>query len=161
MSQENSQNSNQGSLQTKIKDGIKDAMKAKDLVRLETMRGISTALTNDLVAKGKTPQDQISDEDAVAVITRLAKQRKDSIAQYTAGGRADLVAEESAQLAVLEEFLPALMSREEVLPIAIAKKDELGITDKSKAGQLTGMLMKDLKGKADGGLVKEVVESLF
>ncbi|MBP7832064.1 MAG: GatB/YqeY domain-containing protein [Candidatus Pacebacteria bacterium] len=144
-----------------IKEGIKEAMKAKDSVRLETLRGVATALTNELVAKGKTPQDMIGDEDAIAVITRLAKQRRDSISQFKAGGREDLVAEEEAQLSILEAFLPTLMSREEILPIAQAKKEELGITDKTKAGQLTGALMKDLKGQADGGVVKEVVESLF
>ena len=144
-----------------IKEGIKDAMKAKDTVRLETLRGVSSAMTNELVAKNKTPQDILSDEESLAVITRLAKQRKDSISQYRAGGREDLAADEEAQLAILEAFLPTLMSREEIMPIAIAKKEELGVTDKTKAGQLTGALMKDLKGKADGGLVKEVVESLF
>ncbi|MBP6926592.1 MAG: GatB/YqeY domain-containing protein [Candidatus Pacebacteria bacterium] len=144
-----------------IKEGIKDAMKAKDAVRLETLRGVSSAMTNELVAKNKTPQDILSDEESLAVITRLAKQRKDSISQYRAGGREDLAADEEAQLAILEAFLPTLMSREEIMPIAIAKKEELGVTDKTKAGQLTGALMKDLKGKADGGLVKEVVESLF
>ncbi len=144
-----------------IKEGIKDAMKAKDTVRLETLRGVSSAMTNELVAKNKTPQDILTDEESLGVITRLAKQRKDSISQYRAGGREDLAADEEAQLAILEAFLPTLMSREEIMPIAIAKKEELGVTDKTKAGQLTGALMKDLKGKADGGLVKEVVESLF
>lgn len=151
----------QDNIHTTIKEGIKDAMKAKDAVRLETLRGVSSAFTNELVAKGKTPQDMITDEDALAVITRLAKQRKDSISQYRAGGREDLATDEEAQLAILEAFLPTLMSREEIIPIAVAKKAELGIDDKSKAGQLTGMLMKDLKGKADGMLVKDIVESLF
>jgi uncharacterized protein YqeY len=148
-------------LHENIKEGIKEAMKAKDAVRLETLRGISSAFTNEVVAKGKTPQDMLGDEDAITVMTRLAKQRKDSISQYRAGGREDLAGEEEAQLSIIEAFLPKLMSREEIEPIARAKKDELGVTDKTKAGQLTGALMKDLKGKADGGLVKEVVESLF
>jgi uncharacterized protein YqeY len=74
-------------LHTDIKEGIKEAMKARDAVRLDTLRGISTAFTNELVAKGKTPQDMLTDEEALSVMTRLAKQRKDSIAQYRAGGR--------------------------------------------------------------------------
>ncbi len=147
-------------LQIDIKEGIKDAMKAHDSVRLETLRGISTALTNELVAKGKTPQDTLPDEDVLTVITRLAKQRKDSIAQFKAGGRDDLVKEEEAQLAVLETYLPKMMSRDEIEPIARAKMAELG-ADKSKMGQLVGALMKDLKGKADGRDVKIVVEQLF
>ena len=92
---------------------------------------------------------------------REAKRRKDSIAQYTEGGREDLAGDEKAELAVIEEFLPTMMSVDEIRPLAEAKKAELGADDKSKLGQLVGALMKDLKGKADGTVVKAVVESLF
>lgn len=149
------------SLQLDIKAKIKDAMMAKDSVRLDVLRGMSAAFTNELVAKGKKPQDELSDEEAQAVIVRLSKQRKDSIEQFGKANRPELVEEEKAQLAIIEEFLPKFMSAEEIRPLAEAKKVELGITDKAKSGQLTGMLMKDLKGKADGGVVKEVVDSLF
>ncbi len=134
---------------------------AKDSVRLEVLRGMSAACTNEAVAKGKTPQDMLTDEETLAVITRLAKQRKDSIEQFTKGGREDLVAEESAQLAILETYLPAMMPREEVEKIARAKKEELAITDPTKKGMLMSALMKDLKGKADGNDVKAAVDSLF
>lgn len=144
-----------------IKSKIKEAMIARDAVRLEVLRGMVTAFTNDLVAKGRKPQDFLTDEEALAVITRLSKQRKDSIEQYTKGGREDLVAEEKAQLAIIETFLPQLMEREEIEQIAKAKKVELGITDASKKGIFMASIMKDLKGKADGALVKEVVDSLF
>jgi len=148
-------------LHEQIKNNIKESMKARDLVTLEVMRGLATAFTNELVASGRTPQDLLTDEQAIAVITRLAKQRKDSIEQFTKGGRMDLVAEESAQLAVLEKYLPKLMDKSEVEKIARAKKDELGIADVTKKGMLMSALMKDLKGKADGMVVKEVVDSLF
>ncbi|MEK7586108.1 MAG: GatB/YqeY domain-containing protein [Patescibacteria group bacterium] len=148
-------------LHEEIKNNIKEAMKARDTVTLEVMRGLSTAFTNELVATGKTPQDMLPDEQALAVITRMSKQRKDSIDQFTKGGRMDLVAEETAQLAVLEKYLPKLMDKSEVESIAKAKKDELGITDSTKKGMLMSALMKDLKGKADGNVVKEVVDSLF
>ena len=148
-------------IQTQIKEKIKEAMLSKDKVRLDVYRGMSAAFTNELVAKGKTPQDELGDEDALAVISRLAKQRKDSIAQYRQGGREDLVKEEEAQFAVLEEYLPKLMSADEVVKIAEAKKTELGITDATKKGMLMSVLMKDLKGKADGMVVKEVVDKLF
>lgn len=148
-------------LQEQIKNSIKEAMLAKDAVRLETLRGVSAAFTNELVAKGKKPQDMLTDEEALAVIARLAKQRKDSIEQFRAGGREDLVAEESAQLAILETYLPAMMERGEVEQIAKAKQAELGITDAANKGMLMAGLMKDLKGKADGALVKEVVDALF
>jgi hypothetical protein len=148
-------------LQEQIKNNIKQAMIARDTVRLETMRGLSAAFMNELVAKGNKPQDSLSDEDALAVIIRLAKQRKDSINQFKKGGREDLVAEEEAQLKILEEFLPKMMDRSEILKIAQEKKTELGIDDPSKKGMLMAGLMKDLKGKADGNDVKEVVDSLF
>lgn len=148
-------------LHEQIKLGIKEAMMAKDSVRLDTLRGISAAFTNELVSKGKKPNEILSDDEAVAVITRLAKQRKDSIEQFKKGGREDLVSEESAQLSVLETFLPALMSREDVERVVKAKQSELGITDATKKGMLMAGVMKDLKGKADGTVVKEVVDSLF
>ncbi len=148
-------------LHEQIKGSIKEAMMAKDAVRLEVMRGISAAFTNELVAKGKKPQDMLEDADALAVITRLSKQRKDSIEQFKKGNREDLVAEESAQLAILETYLPKLMDKSEVESIAKSKKEELGITDATKKGMLMASLMKDLKGKADGMVVKEVVDSLF
>ena len=148
-------------IQENIKAQIKEAMLARDAVRLEVLRGMTAAFTNELVAKGRKPQEVLSDEEALAVITRLSKQRKDSIEQYAKGGREDLVAEEKAQLAIIETFLPALMSREEIEKVARAKQTELGITDPTKKGMLMAGVMKDLKGKADGVLVKEVVDSLF
>ncbi len=136
-------------------------MLAKDAVRLEVLRGMSTAFTNDLVAKGKKPQEMLTDEEVLAVITRMSKQRKDSIEQYTKGGRQDLAEEERAQLAIIETYLPKLMEKSEVETIAKAKQAELGITDPTKKGMLMSALMKDLKGKADGTVVKEAVDALF
>ncbi len=148
-------------LHEQIKGGIKEAMMSKDTIRLEVLRGIVTACTNELVAKGKKPQDILTDEEVLAVITRLSKQRKDSIEQYTKANRPELVEEEKSQLSVLETFLPKMMSTEEITNIASAKKAELGITDVAKKGMLMSALMKDLKGKADGMDVKNVVDSLF
>lgn len=136
-------------------------MMKKDTVLLETLRGMVTAFMNELVAKGRKPNEFLTDEEVVAVITRMAKQRKDSIEQFTKGGREDLVKEEEAQLKILETYLPKLMDKGEVEGIAKAKKEELGITDATKKGMLMSALMKDLKGKADGVVVKEVVDGLF
>jgi uncharacterized protein YqeY len=148
-------------LHEEIKNNIKKAMMAHDSVKLETYRGMLSAFTNELVAKNRKPSEMLSDEDALVVITRLSKQRKDSIEQFKKGNREDLVKEEQAQLAILETYLPKLMYKSEVEKIARAKKDELGITDATKKGMLMSALMKDLKGKTDGGVVKEVVDSLF
>ena len=144
-----------------LKESIKDAMRAKDTVRLSVLRGISAAATNELVSKTRKPNEMLSDDEIMTLIIRASKQRKDSIEQFEKGGRADLVASEKAELAILETMLPAQMSREEITAAAKEKATALGITDKSKVNQLMGMLMKDLKGKADGTVVKEVVDSLF
>ena len=148
-------------LHEQIKEGIKESMKARDTVRLNVMRGLVTAFTNELVATGKTPQDILDDEKVIAVIARSAKQRKDAIEQFTKGGRMDLVEEDTAQLKILETYLPKMMEKSEVEKIVKTKKDELGITDATKKGMLMSAIMKDLKGKADGTIVKEVVDSLF
>lgn len=148
-------------LHEQIKNGIKEAMMAKDALRLKAFRAMSAAFTNELVAKNKKPQDMLTDEEALVVITKLAKQRKDSIDQFKKGGREDLVKEEAEELAIFETYLPKLMDKAEVEKIAQTKKDELGITDATKKGMLMAALMKDLKGKADGMTVKEAVDGLF
>ena len=98
-----------------IKNQIKDAMRAKDSVRLEVLRGLSALFTNDLLKKSADKKGAIptvlADEEVIAVIRRSVKQRKDSIEQFGKGGRADLVASESAELTILETYLPQMMSR--------------------------------------------------
>jgi uncharacterized protein len=148
-------------LHESLRESLKEAMKAKDAVRLRTVRGIMTACTNELVATGRTPQDMLDDAGVLTVIKRLAKQRKESILQFEAAGRQDLADPEKEELVVLDAYLPTLMTQDEIRPFAEAKKAELGVTDKSKLGQLVGAVMKELAGKADGGDVKVVVESLF
>ena len=81
--------------------------------------------------------------------------------QYEAANRPELAEPEKEELVVLESYLPQMMSEEEIRPVAEAKKAELGVDDKAKMGILVGAVMKELKGKADGGDVKKVVESLF
>lgn len=149
------------SIVLKIREQLKDAMRAKDQVALDTYRGLLSAFTNELVASGKTPQDEMADEDAQRIISRTVKQRKDSIEQFTAGGRIDLADADRAQLALLIGFLPAQMSEADIMKIAVAKKSELGISDIAKIGVLTGAVMKETKGQADGVVVKKIVESLF
>lgn len=148
-------------LHENIHNLIKESLKAGDKVRLEVMRGLSAAFTNELVATGRTPQEMLSDEQAITVITRLAKQRKDSIEQFTKGGRLDLVEEEKSQLEILSEFLPKMMEKREVEDFVKNKISEVGSIGPSKKGMFMATLMKDLKGKADGAMVKEVVDRLF
>lgn len=145
----------------KIKELIKDAMRAKDELRKEVLRGILTAFVNELVAKRRTPQEILGDDDCVAVLKRLVKQRKDSAEQFTTGGRPELAEKEMKELAIIEEFLPTMMSREEIMKIAVAKKAELGITDKSALGKFIGAVLKECKGQADGNDVKAVAKELL
>lgn len=143
-----------------IKDGIKDAMIKKDTLRLTVLRGISSAFTNEMISK-KITTEELVDEDAIAIIRRLVKQRKDSIDQFTKGNRMDLVENEEAEMKILETFLPQMMSRDEVEKVVKTKITEAGAVDKSKMGIFMGTVMKDLKGKADGMMVKEVIEDLL
>jgi len=148
-------------LHLRIKEEIKDAMRAKQALRLEVLRGILTAFVNELVAKRKTPQDTLPDEDALVVLKRLVKQRKDAAEQFEKGGRPELAQKEKDELVMIEAYLPKMMEREEIKKIAAAKIAELGVTDKSGMGKLIGAVMKECKGSADGNDVKAVIEELL
>ena len=147
--------------QAELKEAIKTAMKARETVKLNVLRGISAMVTNDLVAKGRGPEGTLTEDEMLALIIRASKQRKDSIQQFEAGGRPELAVAEKEELAIIETLLPAQMSQDEIVAAAKAKAAEMGVMDKSGANKLMGMLMKDLKGKADGTAVKAVVDSMF
>lgn len=144
-----------------IKAGILDALRAHDEVRLRTLRSLVTAMTNEVVAKKRKPDEFLTDEEAIAILKRSANQRKDSIDQFEKAGRLELSGGEKEELIIIESLLPQMMSREEIEQIARVKMAELGITGKQDAGRFTGVLMKDLKGRADGGDVKAVVDGLL
>lgn len=145
----------------KIKADLMMAMKAKDALKTNTLRGIIAGFTNELVTKGKKPNELVPDEIALPVLKRLANQRKDSIEQFTNGGRTDLAEVEKKELEIISSYLPSQMSVDEIKKIAEAKKAELGITDKSKSGILMGAVIKASNGTADSKDVKTVIDSLF
>lgn len=144
-----------------LKKSIPDAMRARDEVKLRTLRSLVTAMTNEVVAKKRKPDEFLIDEESIAVLKRAANQRKDSIEQFEKGGRPELAEPEKAELVIIESYLPSTMSREDITAIAKAKMAELNVSFKADAGKFTGALMKELKGKADGGDVKAVVDSLL
>jgi uncharacterized protein len=144
-----------------LKKAIPDALRARDEVRLRTLRSLASAMTNEVVAKKRKPDEFLTDDESLAVIKRAVNQRKDSIEQFEKASRADLAEPEKQELAILESYLPAQMSREEITAIAKAKMAELGVSNKADAGKFTGALMKELKGKADGADVKAVVDNLL
>ena len=143
-------------MQEKIQNQIVSAMRARDNIRLITLRGVSAAFTNELVSKGKKPNEILDDESALAVIRRLVKQRRDSIEQFEKGGRKELADNERAEMKILEEFLPAQMSEEKVREIIM----NLKATQNDK-GKLIGAVMKETAGQADGSMVKRIVEDLL
>jgi len=144
-----------------IKEQVKEAMRAKDALRLNVVRNILSSFTNELIAQKKPPQGELPDDEALTVIRKLVKQRKDSIEQFRKGNREDLASAEEAELNILQAYLPAMMSKESIKTLVLQKAAELGITDKSKANQLMGAVMKATKGNADGNDVKAAVDSLF
>lgn len=148
-------------IQDTIRKQLPEAMKARETLRVEVLRGISAAFVNEQVTKGKKPDEPIADEDALTVVKRLVKQRRDSIEQFRKGNREDLATKEESEMKILEAYLPATLSRDAIKPVAEALKAKLGVTDKTKSGILVGAVMKELKGSADGGDVKAVVDSLF
>lgn len=136
-------------------------MKQKDTTKVNTLRSLLAAFTNELVAEKKAPDSTVPDELALRVIKRAVKQHKDSIAQFSAGGRADLVAQEEKELTYIEPLLPKGAGEDDIRRIAETKKTELGISDAGKVGILVGAVIKELGGNADGAEVKKIVESLF
>ena len=148
------------SLHQDIREQMKEAMKARDTVRLDVLRGLLANFTNEAVAKKRKPDEELSDDEALSVVVRAVKQRKDSIEQFEKGGRVDLAEVEKVELKILETYLPAQMSREEVV---VYVREKLAVQssalDKSKSGQFVGTIMKELKGKADGAVVKEVIDT--
>jgi len=140
---------------------MKEAMLAKDAVKLGVLRGLLAAFTNENVTLKRKPDQELTDEEVIAVIQRQAKQRKDSIEQFEKGGRPELAAGELAELTLLEEYLPLQMTREEIVEAVKGKMAELGVSAKADINKLIGPVMKDLKGRADGKVVQEVINTLL
>lgn len=142
-----------------VSEGIKEAMLARDKVRLEALRGIKKELLEAKTAKGSN--GEVTDEQALSIIAKLLKQRKESADIYAKNGREELAEAELQEAKVLESFLPKQLTKEELIPIVKGKIDEMGLTSSSDAGKLTGILMKTLKGKVDGKLLNEVIRALL
>ncbi len=145
-------------MQDTINQDLITAMKQGDEVKKLTLRSIKAAIT---LSQKENNNQPLSDEQIITIIRKQAKQRQDSIAAYELGNRADLVAAEQAELAVLESYLPTLMSEKEVRERAQAVIDEVGASNMRDMGKVMGKLMAELRGKADGGLVNQVVRELL
>ena len=146
------------SIYDQITEQMKTAMKAKDKERLGALRGIRTTFINE---RKKNNSDSLTDEQCVALLRRLSKQRKDSIQSYADAGREDLAAIERAELAVIEEFLPSLAGEDETRALVAAAIAQVGATDARQIGRVMGTLMKSHRGKIDGGLAKKIAAQLL
>lgn len=144
-----------------VSEQMSDAMRARDRARLTALRNLKAAFGNELIALKRSTNDALTDDEALAVIRRLARQRRDSIEQFRKGGREELAKAEEQELAVLEAFLPQMMNEGEMHAVVLAQKAKLGVTDKTRLGMLVGAVMKETKGRADGAAVKRIAESLF
>ena len=149
-----------------IKNQIKEALRAKDSIRLETLRGLNALFLNEILAS-KIDAEFLPDEKVLTLIKRSVKQRKDSISQFEIGNRPDLAQKEKAELSILESFMPETMPYSEVKLIVRNRIDSLKaagtIDEKAVAipafiGKLTGMIVKELAGKADNADIRKAIE---
>ena len=142
-----------------ISDEIKKAMLAKDKVRLEALRGVKKEFLEAKTAKGAS--DELSDEVATTILQKMVKQRKDSAEIYTSQNREDLAADELAQLRVIQEFLPAQLSAEELESVIKSIIAETGAESMKDMGKVMGAATKQLAGKAEGRAISEMVKKLL
>jgi uncharacterized protein YqeY len=145
------------SLKKKLQSDLRGSIRQKDEVRKRTLRLALAAITNAEVAQRR----ELDDPSVLAVLAKEVRQRQESIEEYRKGGREDLVAQEEADLAVLQTYLPQQLSREEIVARAKAIIEELGATGMGQMGPVMKSLMQELRGQADGKLVNQVVRELL
>lgn len=144
------------SLVTTISDELKAAMKAGDTVKRDTLRFVQSALKNVAIEKRK-PAAELTDAEVQEVMKRIVKQRKDSIEQYKAGNREDLVAKEEAELVFIIPYLPTVLSAEATAALVDRVLSTLGDVTAKDMGKVMGAVMKESAGQADGQLVRSLV----
>jgi hypothetical protein len=139
---------------------LKDAMKARDTVALTTLRALKTALTNAAIESGNK-DNVVSDADALALVRKQIKQRNDSIEQFESAGRAELADNEKAEIVVLEKYIPAALSAEEVSAIVADAIGETGASSRADMGKVMKIVQEKVAGRADGkALSQEVMKHL-
>lgn len=147
------------SLKEQIGEDIKTAMKAKDKVRLQTVRGIKKAILEKEVELRPKGQDSLTPEQEIELLSQQAKQRRDSIEQFKNAGREELADKEAQELAIIETYLPEQVSDSELESIIDEIIASTGASTPKDLGKVMGPAMKQLKGKADGKKIQELVRS--
>ncbi len=140
-------------LLTTIENDLKLAIKSRQEDELRTLR----MLKSDIMYERARGSDDLSEEKIIEVIARASKRRRESIDEFTKAGRKDLADLEAAELVIIEKYLPRQLGADEVAAVIDAKISELGITSQKEFGKIMGAVMKELKGQADGGLVRELL----
>ncbi|MCZ4693819.1 GatB/YqeY domain-containing protein [Ancylomarina euxinus] len=141
-----------------INSDIKAAMKAKDKEKLQALRAVKTAFTLEMTKTGST---EIADADALKIIQKLAKQRKDSADTYIAGGRQELADVELKEMSFIEAYLPAQISDEELTAAIKVLIEKTGASSIKDMGKVVGMASKELAGRAEGKTIADKVKALL
>jgi uncharacterized protein YqeY len=144
-------------LKDRIQADLLEATRRQDVVTRETLRMLRSAIRYAEVERGH----QLDEAEIYEVIARQIRQRRESIAEFEKGGREDLAARERSELEVLERYLPAQLTREEIVELARQVIEEVGASGPRDAGKVMGRLMPRVKGRADGRLVNAVVQELL
>ena len=148
------------SLKTNIDNGIKDAMRAKDQDRLRTLRAIKAMILIEESAGTNTGADLSTDVE-MKLLTKAAKQRRDSLEIFTSQGREDLARVEQSELTIIEEFLPKQLSEDEIRAKLEEIKTRVGASAPSDMGKMMGVATKELAGLADGKVVSAMVKAIL
>ena len=143
------------SLKETINNDIKTAMKAKDKETLAVLRMIKSAIQAAEIDK----KEELNAEEELTILAREAKQRRESLAEFVKAGRDELVAKTEAEIEIVERYLPKQLSVEEVKEVIATVAEKIGATTQKEFGKLMGAVMQELKGKADGNVIKEQVKA--
>jgi uncharacterized protein YqeY len=147
------------SLSTQIMDEMKTAMRAKDTVALEALRAIKSEILLAQTATGS--KEEITEDDEIKILQRLVKMRKDSAGIFTAQNRPDLAEPELVQIAVIEKFLPAQLSEEEVEAVVAKIIAETGASGIASMGKVMGLASAQIGGQAEGKTISAIVKKLL
>ena len=143
------------SLKEILNNDIKTAMKAKDKETLAALRMIKTAVQAAEIDK----KEELNAEEELTILAREAKQRRESLTEFVKAGRDELVAKTEAEIDIVERYLPKQLSVEEVKEVIATVAEKIGATTQKEFGKLMGAVMQELKGKADGNVIKEQVKA--
>lgn len=144
------------SLEQTLSSHLKDAMRARDDVRLRTIRSLRAALKDREIAGRRGGAGALTADDELAVLQKQAKQRQDSIAQFESAGREDLAQREREELAVIESYLPAALSEDEIRSVVQEVVRSSGAEGPADIGKVMGPAMKALRGRADGRMIQQI-----